>query len=566
MGPIWNSNFTEWNRCVARYGRLRLKALPLRPHYELGVVCLTRGGAFRRLVERRKRASSRIVREPLMIPTGRLPARLPGYLERIAVRAPEGKFTYGDLAAATNRVANRLLATEPILDGQRVALLISPGFRFVAAQWGTWVTGGISVPLCITHPEPELAYVVDDAEPAVLVTSSEFREQAAEIAGPRKIRVMDADRLVLEDGDAAEPRLPTVAEDRAALIVYTSGSTGPPKGAVWSHRSLTTQLEVLTEAWGWTAKDRTLLVLPLHHVHGLVNVLTCSLWNGAVCEILPRFDALATWNRLASGELTVFMAVPTIYQRLLRAWEKAETNERRRLSKGAAQLRLMVSGSAALPVSLLSRWREITGHTLLERFGMTEIGMALSNPLDGDRIPGAVGRPLPTVEVRLVDDDGQPVRAGSGGELEVRGPSVFREYWRRPDATSDAFRDKWFRTGDVAVEDDGVFRILGRKSVDIIKSGGEKISALEVEEVIREHPDVQDCAVIGVPDDDWGERVCVAIVGTEQSSPSLQELRAFCRRQLAPYKLPRQVVVLEGLPRNALGKVIKPRLKEIVAD
>jgi malonyl-CoA/methylmalonyl-CoA synthetase len=501
-----------------------------------------------------------------MLRAGPIVARPPGTRDRIAVRAPEGTFTYGDLAAATDRVARRLSATEPIREGQRVAILLSPGFRFVAAQLGTWVTGAISVPLCITHLESELAYVLDDAEPAVLVTSSEFREQAAAIAGPRNIRVLDADRLVFGEDDRPEPQLPTVTGDHAALIVYTSGSTGPPKGVVWTHRGLTTQLEVLTEAWGWTAEDRTLLVLPLHHVHGLVNVLTCSLWNGAVCEILPRFDALATWDRIASGELTVFMAVPTTYQRLLRAWEEAGRNERRRLSEGAAQLRLMVSGSAALPVSLLDRWREITGHTLLERFGMTEIGMALSNPLDGDRIPSAVGRPLPTVEVRLVDDDGNPAPAGSAGELEVRGPSVFREYWRRPDATSDTFRDRWFRTGDVAVEDDGVFRILGRKSVDIIKSGGEKISGLEVEEVIREHPDVQDCAVIGVPDDEWGERVCVAIVGTEQSSPSLQELREYCRQQLAPYKLPRQVVVLEDLPRNALGKVIKPRLKEIIAD
>jgi malonyl-CoA/methylmalonyl-CoA synthetase len=500
-----------------------------------------------------------------MTSTRSIPARVGPDRDHIAVKAPEGTFTYGNLEAAKERVATRLLDTRSSLGGERIALLMPPGFRFVATQWATWTAGGISVPLCITHPEPELAYVLEDAEPAVLVTSPEFRQQATAITASRNTRVLDADQLVFREDDGPGPKLREVTDSDAALLLYTSGSTGRPKGALWTHGNLSTQVEVLTEAWGWSAGDRILLVLPLHHVHGLVNVLTCALWNGAMCEILPRFDAAATWDRIASGELTLFMAVPTVYQRLLRAWEEAEPKERRRMSEGAAQLRLMVSGSAALPVSLLERWREITSHTLLERFGMTEIGMALSNPLDGDRIPGAVGRPLPTVEARLVDEDGERVPPGSPGELEVRGPSVFREYWRRPDATSDAFRDGWFRTGDIAVDDRGVYRIQGRKSVDIIKSGGEKISALEIEEVIREHPDVQNCAVIGVPDAEWGERVCAAIVLASQSSPDLQALRDFCRQRLAPYKLPRQVVVLDDLPRNALGKVVKPRLREMVA-
>jgi malonyl-CoA/methylmalonyl-CoA synthetase len=208
----------------------------------------------------------------------------------------------------------------------------------------------------------------------------------------------------------------------------------------------------------------------------------------------------------------------------------------------------MVSGSAALPVSTLERWRAITGQTLLERYGMTELGMVLGNALS-DRRPGHVGVPFPGVDVELADD----------GELLVRGANVFREYWNRPDATREAFVDGWFRTGDVAVVDDGSYRILGRASVDIIKSGGEKISALEVEDVLREHPLVDDCAVVGVPDDEWGERVCAAIV---MASPreELGDLRAWAKERLAAYKVPRQIVILEELPRNAMGKVTKPDL------
>jgi malonyl-CoA/methylmalonyl-CoA synthetase len=220
-----------------------------------------------------------------------------------------------------------------------------------------------------------------------------------------------------------------------------------------------------------------------------VNVLTCALWSGAVCEILPRFDAEETWSAIERGRLTLFMAVPTVYSRLIAAWEGAEDGERRaRMTAGCRAMRLMVSGSAALPVRTLERWRELSGHLLLERYGMTEIGMALSNPLHGERRPGFVGVPLPGVEVRLVDEEGAPVEPGTPGEIEVRGETVFREYWRRPEATAEAFRDGWFRTGDVAVVEDGYHRILGRRSVDILKTGGFKVSALEIEEVLRTHP------------------------------------------------------------------------------
>src|SRR5208283_1831233 len=278
------------------------------------------------------------------------------------------------------------------------------------------------------------------------------------------------------------------------------------------------------------------------------------------CEMLPRFDANAVWERIVSGSLTLFMAVPTVYVKLIAVWDAASPERRIALSQACARLRLMVSGSAALPVSTLARWKEISGHTLLERYGMTEIGMALSNPFRGQRVPGSVGTPLPIVEVQLVSESGQAVAPGSPGEIEVRGPSVFAEYWGKPDATRDGFRDGWFRTGDTAVVENGVYRILGRTNIDILKTGGHKVSALEIEEALREHPAIAECAVVGVADPEWGERVAAALVLNEGNTLDLPSLRAWAKEFLAAHKLPSRLLVLDALPRNAMGKVMKPAI------
>jgi malonyl-CoA/methylmalonyl-CoA synthetase len=335
---------------------------------------------------------------------------------------------------------------------------------------------------------------------------------------------------------------------------------------VTTHANNRAQVTSLVEAWEWTREDRILNVLPLHHIHGVVNVLTCALWSGATCEMLPRFDAKAVWDRMACGGPTLFMAVPTIYVKLIAAWEAATPDERRVMSAGAARMRLMVSGSAALPVSTLEKWREITGHILLERYGMTEIGMALSNPLRGERRPGCVGTPLPGVELRLRGEDGRPPAPGESGEIQVRGPGVFLEYWRKPEATVAAFHEGWFRTGDVAVVESGAYRLLGRSSVDIIKTGGYKVSALETEEVLRAHPKIAECAVVGSPDPEWGEKVCAAVVLKGDSTLELDSLRAWCKERLAPYKVPTRMFVLNELPRNAMGKVLKPRVAELLKN
>jgi len=479
--------------------------------------------------------------------------------ERTAIVAPEGTFTYADLLDASERVASALLEGRADLDEARVAFLAPPGWAYVAVQWGVWRAGGIAVPLAVSHPAAELEYVVGDADAEIVVAHPDFAEVLRPIAERSRRRFLSADEAL--SGDAG--RLPRVAEERGAMIVYTSGTTGKPKGVVTTHAGLRAQITALVEAWEWTAEDRTLLVLPLHHVHGIVNVLSCALWAGGSCEIAARFDADETWAAIESGRLTLFMAVPTVYRRLIAAYDEAPPERRERMAEGCRGMRLMVSGSAALPVATLERWREISGHTLLERYGMTEIGMALSNPLHGHRRPGSVGVPLPRVGARLVDEEGVEVEPGTPGEVEIRGPAVFREYWRRPDATAEAFRGEWFRTGDVGVVEGGYWRLLGRRSVDIIKTGGYKVSALEIEEVLREHPAIAECAVVGIDDPDWGERICVAVEGAGDAPPSLDELQAWARERLAPYKLPRDLRRVDALPRNAMGKVMKPEVAKL---
>ncbi len=483
--------------------------------------------------------------------------------DRTAVIASDGTFTYGDLDDAARRVSTALADRRPDLAEARVAFLVPPGFAHVAVVRGIWRAGGIAVPLAVSHPPAELDYCVRDAEASIVVSDPSHAAMLEPIAGAAGARFVVTTAL-LARSDRDIPSLPPFEASRRALIVYTSGTTGKPKGVVTTHANLAAQVGALISAWEWTREDRTLLVLPLHHVHGIINVVGCALASGATCEMLPAFNAELTWDRLASGEITVFTAVPTIYHRLIASWDAASPAVQRARSEGCRRARLMMSGSAALPVQTLERWREITGHTLLERYGMTEIGMALSNPLEGARRPGSVGVPLPGVAVRLVDEEGRQVVAGTPGELEVAGPAVFLEYWRRPDDTRNAFREGWFRTGDVAVVEDGAYRLLGRTTVDIIKTGGYKVSALEIEEVIRAHPAVCDCAVVGLVDPEWGERVSVAVELGAHAGLSLEELQAWTRARLAPYKVPRELHCMPSLPRNAMGKVKKPDLIRVM--
>ncbi|MBW7995691.1 MAG: AMP-binding protein [Candidatus Glassbacteria bacterium] len=480
-------------------------------------------------------------------------------LESRAVISSGRTYTCRELLDASLRVASSLLDRQKDLEEQRIAFLVPPGFQYVAVQWGIWRAGGIAVPLCVVHPQPELEYVVADSDAATVLCHPAFEEKLRPVAEKTNRRfVSTTDALEAEPGS-----LPEISSARRAMILYTSGSTGKPKGVVTTHDNIEAQAMSLIEAWGWSPDDHILNVLPLHHIHGIINVLTCALRTGAVCEFLPKFDAAEVWDRIINGNLTLFMAVPTVYVKLIAFWDAASPQERDTMSAACEQLRLMVSGSAAAPVSMIEKWRTLSGHVLLERYGMTEIGMALSNPLNGSRVPGYVGAPLPNMQVRLVDENGEVVSQGDQGEIQVRGPAVFSEYWRKPGATRESFRDGWFCTGDVSVVENGNYRILGRKSVDIIKTGGYKVSALEIEEVLRTHPGIKDCAVVGVEDPEWGERVSAAVVIADGGSLTLDSLRSWAREKIAAYKLPARMRIFDDLPRNNMGKVTKPEIVQL---
>ncbi|MGZ9235911.1 MAG: acyl-CoA synthetase, partial [Anaerolineales bacterium] len=349
--------------------------------------------------------------------------------------------------------------------------------------------------------------------------------------------------------------------ENTAVIVYTSGTTGRPKGAEITHGNLISDLQSLHEAWGWTADDILLHVLPIFHVHGLFVALHGALHAGATTLLMREFDARRTLHMLANGQCTVFMAVPTIHQRLL---DVPEANQ-----FDLSHVRLITSGSDRLPDEVFSGFQQTFGYTLLERYGMTETGMNCSNPFHGERRMGSVGLPLPGVDVRVVNAETRDLLPdGEIGELEIRGPNIFKGYWKQPQKTVESFTaDGWFRTGDLGFrEPDGYLTLCGR-SKDLIISGGLNIYPPEVERVLAEHPSVAACAVIGCPDREWGELVTGVVVLHRGETVSGADLIAFCRERLAPYKSPKSIVFKEELPRNAMGKVQKAELrKELCAD
>ncbi|XP_062032790.1 malonate--CoA ligase ACSF3, mitochondrial isoform X3 [Lepus europaeus] len=508
--------------------------------------------------------------------------------DRIALVDQHGRHTYKDLyrrSLQLSREICRLRGSEDLRE-ERVSFLCSNDAAYVVAQWASWMSGGIAVPLYRKHPEAQLEYFLRDSQSSVAVASPEHVELLSPVARKLGVPLLPLSPSVYT-GTAEEQAQEREWRHRGAMIVYTSGTTGKPKGALITHSNLGAMVTGLVHTWAWTQDDVILHVLPLHHVHGVVNKLLCPLWVGATCVMLPEFNAQLVWEKFLSSEpprVSVFMAVPTVYSKLMDHYAAHFTQPHvqdfvRAVCKES--IRLMVSGSAALPVPLLEKWRSITGHTLLERYGMTEIGMALSNPLAADRrLPGSVGTPLPGVEVRIVSErpqegcpytihaegDERDTQVTPGfeekeGELLVRGPSVFREYWNKPEETRDAFTaDGWFKTGDTAVFKDGRYWIRGRTSVDIIKSGGYKVSALEVERHLLSHPSISDVAVIGVPDMTWGQRVTAVVALREGHSLSHPELKEWARGVLAPYAVPSELLLVEEIPRNQMGKVDKKAL------
>ncbi len=481
------------------------------------------------------------------------------YKDRNALIFNGASYSYEQLLDVSKNVALNLLKEKNDLNESRITFLVPPSFEYTAVQWGIWAAGGIAVPLCVLHPLPSIQYVLEDTQATMVIAHPDHELFLQPLEKKLGISVVSLNTLLIQSFGS----LPQITSERRAMILYTSGTTSKPKGVVTTHANIEAQITALVNAWEWNKNDHILNILPLHHVHGIINVMSCALWSGACCEFLPKFDAEKVWAIIASGRLTVFMAVPTIYYRLIAFWENSSAAEKSSLSKAASTLRLMVSGSAALPVPVMEKWKEITAQTLLERYGMTEIGMGLSNSYHGERRPGHVGLPLPGVEIRLVDSDNNVVPNGNPGEIQIKGPAVFKEYWQKKEATEKAFtKDGWFMTGDIAILNDGLYKILGRDSVDIIKSGGYKISALEIEDTLRSLHGIADCAVVGLPDEEWGEVVAACLV-SKASKIDYDEISDRLREQLPAYKIPRKYILRKELPRNILGKVTKNELKKM---
>ncbi|WP_406157153.1 acyl-CoA synthetase [Streptomyces canus] len=478
--------------------------------------------------------------------TSLFPALRGATADRPALRFGDRSLTYAHLAAATGALAGRLAPYD------RVAVWATAELETAVAVVAALEAGVAAVPLNPKSGEKELGHILNDSRPGLLLVPPGAELPAA---------VGHLERVDIDVHATGRTAPDSAAQDGdPALVVYTSGTTGPPKGAVLPRRAIATTLDALADAWQWTSDDVLVHGLPLFHVHGLVLGILGPLRRGGSVRHLGRFSTDGVARELNAGA-TMLFGVPTMYHRIA---ETLATDPE--LVKALGGARLLVSGSAALPVHDHERITATTGRRVIERYGMTETLMNTSVRADGEPRAGTVGVPLPGVELRLVEEDGSPITSYDGetvGEIQVRGPNLFTEYLNRPDATAAAFTaDGWFRTGDMAVRDaDGYVRIVGRKATDLIKSGGYKIGAGEIENALLEHPGVREAAVTGEPDPDLGERIVAWIVPQDpQSPPALDELADHVATRLAPHKRPRVVHHLTALPRNDMGKIMKRAL------
>lgn len=489
---------------------------------------------------------------------------------------PLQRLTYAELDQLVWRTAGYLqnLGLQP---GNRVALQLSKSLEFILLHLATIRLGAITLPLNLAYPPDEIEYFLSDSGAKLFFTLESSREKIQTIlprlpelqecifldpAKPDDFQVLITNYQVPDGLDMADEHrlLDHRDDDDTAVIIYTSGTTGRPKGAEITHGNLLSNLEALYTAWGWQPDDILLHVLPIFHVHGLFVALHGALHAGATTLLMREFDARRTLQMLANGQCTVFMAVPTIHQRLL---DVPDANQ-----FDLSRVRLITSGSDRLPDDVFTGFQQTFGYTLLERYGMTETGMNCSNPLSGERRLGSVGLPLSGVEVRVVNPENDvPLPEGEIGEVQLRGPNVFKGYWKQPEKTAQAFTaDGWFRTGDLGFRESDGYLILCGRSKDLIISGGLNIYPPEVERVLAEHPSVAACAVIGCQDREWGERVTAVVVLNRGESASGSDLIAFCRERLAPYKSPKSIVFKDELPRNAMGKVQKAELRKTICN
>ncbi|XP_059457568.1 probable CoA ligase CCL8 [Corylus avellana] len=543
-------------------------------------------------------------------------------LHSVAIRADQQSYSYTQLISSALKISNILSSSDlkitckhenhslsvdgkgghGHLGGARIGIVAKPSAEFVAGILGTWLSGGVAVPLALSYPEAELLHVMNDSDVSMVLSTFDHHELLQEVASKCAARFslippvpsISSQKDVhdhpphgeIDEHGFFQGNIENSSED-PALIIYTSGTTGKPKGVVHTHKSITAQVQTLTEAWEYAPADQVLHCLPLHHVHGLFNALLAPLYAGSTVEFMPKFSVRGIWQRWresypvdgtkANDAITVFTGVPTVYTRLIQGYVAMDPELQAASASAARQLRLMMCGSSALPQPVMHQWEAITGHCLLERYGMTEFVMAISNPLNGMRKAGTVGKPFPGVQIKILAEDENGDGTDGVGELCVKSPSLFKEYWKLPEVTKESFIDGgFFKTGDAGkVDEDGYYIILGRTSADIMKVGGYKLSALEIESIILEHPAVAECCVLGLPDKDYGEAVCALIVPDtdtkrkreEDLNPalSLEELRTWAKDKLAPYKLPTRLLLWDSLPRNAMGKVNKKELKKVVA-
>lgn len=484
----------------------------------------------------------------------------------------------------------------------------------------------IAIPLSAAFPVSELRYILEHSQAVTLLSSEMFKDKAAELfqEDMKKQLTMNLIKKRLKGNGQDDVTLVTLPMTKGGMMLYTSGTTSRPKGVVLQTSALTAQATSLLTAWKYTPSDHLLHVLPLHHIHGTINALLTPLFAGSTIEFMFPFNVDAVWNRLAAPfispepnsasnkpPITFLTVVPTIYNRLLSSHASLSPELQIATKKALAPetMRLNISGSAALPTPTKKAWTELSnGNVLLERYGMTEVGMALSCGLDfADRVDGSVGWPLPGVGARLVDSETSEVipldegaetsTAGQEreGEIQLRGPTIFKEYWQNPEATVAEFvegddgRGKWFKTGDIAIRRTvpgagsseqawtrgPMYFIRGRKSTDIIKTGGEKVSALEIERELLSLPQISDAAVVGVSNEQWGQKVCAVVVldaaqkmsGRGGKQWGLMDMRRALKDRLAGYKIPQELKVVEEVSKNAMGKVNKKSLvKEMFGD
>jgi len=479
---------------------------------------------------------------------------------RVALVSDTATYTYGEVNSRIDRFATGLIGGEDDLREERIAFFLPASLDYVTCLHGVWRAGGIAIPLNVASAVAELEHYLSSAKVTRMFAQAGAPDELRELCASLGIKLLTVDEVLTDEAG----NLPEIDPGRRAMMLFTSGTTSKPKGTVSTHQTIRAQITTLIDAWCWTEDDVIPLFLPLHHIHGIINILSCGLWAGARVHLFAGLDIPRVTAEVAANVYNVFMAVPTVYVKLIQYLEQQDEQEVEAVCAGFKAMRLNISGSAACPVKLFEQWRDLTGQVLLERYGMTEIGMGISNPYVGERRAGYVGQPLPGVEVRLFGEDHREIHGeGNPGEIRIKGDNVFLEYWGNEEATRKSFVDGWFCTGDMAVIEDGYYRIMGRTSVDIIKSGGYKLSALEIEGVLLTHEDIAEVAVIGSEDEVWGEAVTAFVVTKNGADLDYAELKNWCNERMSSYKIPKHVKRLESLPRNAMGKVTKPSLKSI---